>query len=514
MSMKKLVLVICAALVMGVSAWFFVLRENGNGCETFVVEPGDFIQQISTAGTVVSADSVELGFAQSGRVARTYVEVGNNVMAGAVLAELENGDLQATILQKKAALETTKSDLVSLQEGSRPEEIAVLEATIESDKVALDQARQAVVNALRDAYTKSDDAVHNKIDQFILNSRTSNADIAFLLPDIQLESALESGRVAMERTLMEWKEKNASLTTGSDLSQMVMYAQGALGQVSALLADANSALGKAVTSQSVSGASLASWTTDVATARTTINTTSSALTTSVTTQRGVAATLEKDTRSLTLEKAGATEADIAAQTARVQSAEAEVVNAQAQFGKTIIRAPFSGVVTKVDVRAGESVSLGSPLVSLISRKTFQIESYVPEIHVALLRVGNPVAVLLDAYGADVVFPGTVVSIDPGETMRDGISTYRAVLAFTEQDSRIKSGMTANITITTEQKSDVISVPQGVVTNRNGIKYVSLKKGDSLEEREVTTGMVSSLGYVEIISGLSRGDEVVLKLAEE
>ena len=129
-------------------------------------------------------------------------------------------------------------------------------------------------------------------------------------------------------------------------------------------------------------------------------------------------------------------------------------------------------------------------------------------------MGNPVAVLLDAYGADVVFPGTVVSIDPGETMRDGISTYRAVLAFTEQDSRIKSGMTANITITTERKSDVISVPQGVVTNRNGIKYVSLKKGDSLEEREVTTGMVSSLGYVEIISGLSRGDEVVLKLAEE
>ena len=52
MSMKKLVLVICAALVMGVSAWFFVLRENGNGCETFVVEPGDFIQQISIMGYI------------------------------------------------------------------------------------------------------------------------------------------------------------------------------------------------------------------------------------------------------------------------------------------------------------------------------------------------------------------------------------------------------------------------------------------------------------------------------
>ena len=509
----KSVFGVFVALIIGMSVWFFVLKENGNRYETLVIEPGDFIQQIAVAGTVVASDSVDLGFAQTGRVAGIYARVGDNVAAGAVLAKLENDDLHAEVLKKKAAVETAKADLVSLQEGLSPEEIAVLEASIESDKVALDQARQAIMNALGDAYTKADDAVRNKIDQFIVSPRTSNADVMFLLPDRQLETALESGRVSMEGTLVKWKERNANLFMESDLSLMVLYAQNDLKNVSILLADANTALSKAVTSSSVSSANISAWIIDIATARTTVNTAISALTSAVTTQRSAAAALEKDTRNLALENVGASEADIDAQEARVRSAEAEVVQAEAQLAKTLIRAPFSGVITKQDVRVGESVSSGSVLISLISPDALQIESYVPEIHVALLAVGNKAEVILDAY-ADVVFFASVVSIDPGETVRDGISTYRAVLQFTQQDPRVKTGMTANITLTTEEKSGVISVPRGVVTNRAGGAYVSVKKGDLLEERKVTTGMVSSLGFVEILSGLSPGDVVVLKLAEE
>lgn len=506
--MRKILFVICVAFVAGAGIWFFVLKEKDNDYETSVVELGYFIQQIALAGTVVAADSVDLGFAQTGRVAHMYAKVGDSVATGAVLAELENGDLYAQVLQKKAAVETAQAELVSLQEGSQPEEIAVLEASVESDRVALDQARQAVANAVLDAYTKADDAIRNKVDQFM-----SGTSLLFLLPDMQLETTLKSERVAMEEALVEWKERNMELIGESDLSWMVTFAQNDLKQVSVLLADANNALNKAVTSSSVSTANISDWKSSIATARTTINTSVSALTSAVTTQRNAAATLEKDTRSLTLEKIGASEADIDAQVARVRSAEAEVAGAEAQLVKTIIRAPFSGVITKTDIRAGESVSAGSALVSVISRETFQIESYVPEIHVALLAVGNPAQVALDAYGADVAFFATVVSIDPAETIRDGISTYRAVLQFTQQDPRIKTGMTANITVTTEQKSGVISVPQGVVTHRNGITYVPVKKGDLLEEREVITGMVSSIGYVEILSGLVAGDVVVLKLPE-
>ncbi|TSC71919.1 MAG: HlyD family secretion protein [Parcubacteria group bacterium Gr01-1014_70] len=513
MSIRKIIVVISVVTAMGVGAWILILDKNGNDIETLVVEPGEFSSHISVAGRVVAAETVELGFAQSGRVSGVYVKVGNYAAAGTTLAELENGDVGAVVLQKKALFETAKANLLSLREGSRPEEIAVFEATVDSDEAALEQARQAVVNSLRDAYTKSEDAIRNKTDQFIVNPRSSEAGLLFLLPDSKLESGFLSKRVAMEKTLLDWKERNASLSVESHMPEEIAYVQQNLGFVSALLADANTALGKAVTSSTASSASLSAWTTDVATARITINTATSALTTAVTAERNEATTLEKDKRSLELTKASATKADIAAQEARVQSAEAEVYQAEANLVKTMIRAPFSGVVTKVDIHAGESVSLGSPIMSVIGRESLQIESYVPEIHIAHLAIGNTAEIELDAYGS-IMFPAVVVSIDPAETIRDGISTYRAILQFTAKDSRVKAGMTANITITTEHKTSVISIPQGIVVNENSVKYVLVQMGETEERRTITTGSVSSRGYVEILSGLYPGDVVVLKLAEE
>ena len=107
------------------------------------------------------------------------------------------------------------------------------------------------------------------------------------------------------------------------------------------------------------------------------------------------------------------------------------------------------------------------------------------------------------------FNATVAAIDPAETVRDGVSTYRTILKFTVTDQRVKSGMTANVTITAERRQDVISIPQGVVTSRDGKKFVRVLVGDEVVEREVTTGSVSSLGSIEITSGLSSGDVVVL-----
>ena len=123
-------------------------------------------------------------------------------------------------------------------------------------------------------------------------------------------------------------------------------------------------------------------------------------------------------------------------------------------------------------------------------------------------MGDPANVTLDAYGPDVIFSSKVVSIDPAETIRDGVSTYKTILQFNDNDERVKPGMTANIVVTTEKKEDVVSVPQGAVISRDGKKYLKIQEGKNIFEREVQTGIVSSLGDIEIISGLSEGEVVV------
>jgi hypothetical protein len=146
---------------------------------------------------------------------------------------------------------------------------------------------------------------------------------------------------------------------------------------------------------------------------------------------------------------------------------------------------------------------------MTSANIFQIESYVPEINIALIKFGDSAKITLDAYGDNTFFEAKVVSIDPAETVRDGVSTYKIKLQFIEKDERIKSGMTANVAIIIFNKPHVIVVPGGVVLEQDGKKFVQIKNGKEILEREVTTGDVSLLGQIEIVSGLEDGEQVIL-----
>ena len=167
------------------------------------------------------------------------------------------------------------------------------------------------------------------------------------------------------------------------------------------------------------------------------------------------------------------------------------------------------MVTKTDAKVGEIVSSNTPVVTLMSADTFQIESFIPEINIARVKLEEDAKITLDAYGEDALFYAKVVSIDPAETVRDGVSTYKVKLQFSEADSRIKSGMTANVSIVVFKKENVIVMPRGVIFERDGKKFVQVERGKEISDREVTLGEVSALGQIEISSGLSDGEVVLL-----
>ncbi len=190
-------------------------------------------------------------------------------------------------------------------------------------------------------------------------------------------------------------------------------------------------------------------------------------------------------------------------------AKAEIEKINAEIRKNTIYAPFSGVITSVTKDAGETANTNEAIVSMIGTDIFQIEVFVPEVNVAQIALDQQARVTLDAYGPDVLFDAIIFAIDPGETVRDGVSTYKTKLKFSEFDDRIRSGMTANVNIITFEKPDALTVPSGVVFEKEGVKYVQIKNINGIEDREVTTGLVSASGQVEILSGISEGDEVLL-----
>jgi len=92
---------------------------------------------------------------------------------------------------------------------------------------------------------------------------------------------------------------------------------------------------------------------------------------------------------------------------------------------------------------------------------------------------------------------------------EGVPTYKTTLQFIEEDGRIKSGMTANMDILTEQREKVIAIPQRAVFTKEGKKLVRvLDNSDGISEREVKTGIRGSSGKVEILEGLAEGEKVV------
>lgn len=186
-----------------------------------------------------------------------------------------------------------------------------------------------------------------------------------------------------------------------------------------------------------------------------------------------------------------------------------------RISKRKIYAPFSGTIAKVGIKQGEaagSISASdtgsSATITLISERDYEVILKVPEISVAKLAVGMPVAIHLDAYGKDVVFPGTITSINPAETLVDGVPVYETKVMFSKKDDRIRSGMTATATIVANHHDQVLAIPVSYIHTEKSSSFVYVMNAENkTEKRSVVIGLRGSDSMVEITSGLVEGDRV-------
>ena len=495
--------------------------------QTLTVHPADFLQQVSVSGTVTPTQSLNLSFEQTGRLSSVPVHVGDHVKIGTVLASEDTSDLQAELANAKAGIAVAQAKLNQVLAGASSEDVSVSETavanaqiSVENAQDALANARQSVFDTLQDALTKSDDAVFNKADQLFSNPQTQNAQVNFSIIDATLKNSLETERLAIGPMLQDWNTSLMNITDTTDSAAAIALAKKNLLQTKTFLDNISLAVNNpnncVYTAQQTCTPILTAWKTDNSTARTNISVATDAVTGSenafTSAQSNVKSAegaLQSAKDQLALKQAPASTVDVSVYQAEVEQATAGLQTIQAALDRKQVRSPINGVVTVVNAKVGAIVSPNDIAVSLISADTLQIESYVPEKSIPFIQIGNNADVTLDAYGSDVTFATSVVSVDPAETVRDGVSTYRIVLQFVKPDDRIKSGMTANILIATEKKSNVIAVPQGIVTGTDGHKTVRVKDGDTIVERSVETGSISSLGQIEITSGLNDGDVVVL-----
>ncbi len=470
---------------------------------------GTVVETVNETGAVKAAAEVDMGFQASGQIAHVYTAVGAKVVPGQVLASLANADLAAQLASAQANVQAAQARLDSLKQGTRPEELAIDQTAVDQANLALTNSYSGAAIVLQNAYISMNDAVRKQMGSFFNKAEQADAVLAFQTLDGQGQIDAENGRVLMSTELNSWQAALTLLGPQSDpavLDQAITTAQKYLTDAQDFLGKVNGVLNAEV---GINAADLPAYQTSLTTAQTEVSNSLAAVIGLQQTLASESIAVTQAENNLNLAKAGATADDIAAQSAAVSAAQAAVLNAEAQLGKTLIRAPIAGTVTKMDAKIGANATPSVPLISLISYGKFQVETYLTEADVAEVQPGDQANVTLDAYGTNTIFPATVISVDSAQTITNGIPTYKAVLQFTNDDPRLKADLTANVSIITATHAGVVEVPSSAVIRRGADRFVLVNTGlADPAERQVQIGIQGSDGMVEITSGLAAGDEVV------
>jgi RND family efflux transporter MFP subunit len=199
----------------------------------------------------------------------------------------------------------------------------------------------------------------------------------------------------------------------------------------------------------------------------------------------------------------------------INQAEKRVASLVAQIAENTIVAPLDGIISKLDIRTGETSVVSAAIARVVGNTTLLIEARVPESDIANIRIGMKASVTFDALSPSDVFEGEVDSIDPAATTVQDVVSYKVRFRLTKQDERLREGMTSDIDVVTAQADDVVVVPFRAIIKESGKTYVKLKRLDgSFDRIPVAIGIEGDEGTVEILSGLSAGDEVAIGASQK
>ena len=513
MSLTKKIVYGVIALVVVWGVYHFWFAPTAPNYQLATATTGTATQIVSVTGNTAPVHQVDLAFENGGTVAAVNADVGAHVNAGAVIVQLDTSDLQAQLAQAQANVDAQNAKLQSLTAGSRPQDIQISQAQLAAAEQTLANTYAGVNTLLADAYAKSNDAVRNQLTSFFFNPESNNPELVFALTDSQLTTNINFGRLQAGTALNTWLAELGVLnatTPAPSTSTLDTALANAVNHMNIIQGFLNNVSAGLTSDTNLSPATAATYKTEVTTALNETNVGMTEVNTAIQSIASDKINVQQLQAQLALTLAGSTQSDIAAQQAQVEQAQASEQAIQVNIAKASLVAPVSGVVTVQNAKAGEIATPGVIITSLISDQGLEVDAQIAEADIGKVNVGDPTAMTLDAFQGQT-FSGKVTYVDPGETLVEGVPTYKTTFQFDDLPSGVKPGMTANLDITTAVHQNVVMVPQRTVnTDANGSSTVQLYDGAGKPTSTipVVTGIRDQAGNIEIVSGLNAGQVVV------
>lgn len=527
--------ILAVTLVIGGAYVYFTAQtaraqsaDTSSAVQTAPVRQGDILISATGAGTVIAATEVVAGFPSGGTLDSLLVQVGDQVAAGDLLAQLDDTAAQETLAQAelqlaqavmrtdgtqtaagvsyndllleqaRTNLEQAQQNLADLQSWEPDEdEIAKAEATLAAAQagfnaalgqeasagynlqitaLSLEQAQQAVVDAQANYDEAWDEARDWETFWDEPTCRTGEtANCTGTTWSDRIESDRNSTAAALERAQDNLTIAQAQYNAGASGTNSSSSANAESNVLSAELALKAAQTGP--TEDDLEAAELAVRQAEIALLQAQLN-------------------QEADTIGLA-------------------QAELNVQNAQQNLTDAQLFSPISGTVMAVAANEGEVVG-GGALITLADLDQPLLEIYLDETDLDKIGLDYEVEVVLDALPDDT-FIGRVVQIDPQLQTVSGVTVVRALVEL-DQDSFAKPqslpvGMNATVDVIGGRADNALLVPVEALREISPGEYaVFVLENDVPELRFVEVGL-QNFTFAEIISGLAMGDVVTTGIVE-
>lgn len=159
------------------------------------------------------------------------------------------------------------------------------------------------------------------------------------------------------------------------------------------------------------------------------------------------------------------------------------------------------------VNAFSMLSATTPVLYLIGTDAYAIKTELNEFDVYKVKAGQEASIVFDTF-PDSTFKGRVGKIDTIGSKQNSTVTYDALIELDKQDERIKPGMTAKVSILTNQKNDVLVIPNSALRKEENKTVVNVIKDGSISAKQVRLGLHGDTSS-EVLEGLTEGDTIVL-----
>ncbi len=457
---------VIVAVVAALIAAFVIRRADWPGLPVGLVtgQAGkmSITETVSATGSVTAQTGamVKIGSQITGTIKRLFADVGTQMKAGEMIAELGVPDLEAQVRQAEATLALNRSRL--------SEQLAGVSLQGTQSATAIQSARAALIAA-----------------QANLTQVERSAD---------LQRA--TAQAAVRQAQANDTNSQANLKRTQQLFQKGYVAQADV-DTARTTAEVNSAqLASAQENQRLVNTKLDA---DLESARQQVNQAKAALAAA---QAGTAQNAIKQQQVAEAREA-------------VKQSEAGLAQSRAQLAKAFIRTPISGTVLQLTQQQGETIAAGLSAPTLIivaDLDRLQVDAFVDETDIGRVRLGQPAEVTIDAY-PDRKFFGRVVKIASGSTMQQNVVTYDVTIALQNPGHLLKPDMTATVNITVARRDDVLAIPiDAVRQGAQGATVSVMTKGRNGRPQfntvPIKTG-VSDADHIEVLDGLKEGDTVVV-----